>query len=149
MPLKPRHALLEKNREAALLMQSQMVVGVILPLTVVMVGTMVIPLAVRGGSTAVGHGRETGDEQKPSKVHYIWIVQYSLSTGQKFFFAVATLPNHTFLNFGQFLIFYVHFCTYGLWFLEKRIWTIRNPQLIEAPLPCHFSTRQQVDHEVF
>ena len=64
-------------------------------------------LALRGELAAVGHcPNEVGDGRKPSKVRYIWVVQYGLSTGQKTFFsAAATSPNHTFLSFRRFLKF--------------------------------------------
>ena len=70
-----------------MLMQGQEVVSVGLPLIVVVVGDMMMPLALRGGLTAVGHcPDEVDDGRKPSKVRHILIVQYGLSTGQKIFF---------------------------------------------------------------
>ena len=58
------------------------------PLVIVaMVGGTVMPLALRGGLASLGHRPdEVDDGQKFSKVRYIWVVQYGLSTGQKTFF---------------------------------------------------------------
>ena len=76
------------GREAVLLMQGQEIVGVGPPMIVVVVGGPVRPLALRGGLAAVGHRPDEVDDgrRKPSKVRYIWVVQYGLSTGQKTFF---------------------------------------------------------------
>ena len=70
------------------MVQGQEVVGVGPPMIVVVVGGPVMPLALRGGLAAVGHRPDEVDDgrRKPSKVRYIWVVQYGLSTGQKTFF---------------------------------------------------------------
>ena len=65
------------------------VMGVDQSLNIVVVG-MVMPLAVNGGLAAVGHCRDEDDNgRKPSKVLYISVVQYGLSTGQKTLFLAA------------------------------------------------------------
>ena len=59
--------------------------------------------------------------RKPSKVRYIWVVQYGLSTGQKTFFsAAATSSNHTFYSFRRFLNFLRTVFKYGLWCMVSR-----------------------------
>ena len=74
--------------EAILIMQGQEVISADQPLVIVVVGGMVMPLAVRGRLAAVSHCRDQDDDgRKPSKVRFIWVVQYSLSTGQKTFFS--------------------------------------------------------------
>ena len=40
------------------------------------------------------------DEWKPSKVRYIWVIQYGLSTGQETFFGGRNIAKPYFLNFG-------------------------------------------------
>ena len=103
--------------------QGQEVVGVGPPVIVVVVGGPVMPLALRGGLAAVGHRPDEVDDgrRKPSKVRYIWVVQYGLSTGQKTFFsAAATSSNHTFYSFRRFLNFLRTVFKYGLWCMVSR-----------------------------
>ena len=70
-----------------MLVQGQEVVGAGPPLIVVMMRGMVMPLPLRGGLLVIGNRPdEVDDGRKPSKVRYILVVQYGLSTGQKTFF---------------------------------------------------------------
>ena len=78
-------------------------------------------VAMRGGLTAVGHClNEDNDEQKPSKVRYTSVVQCGLSTGQKTFFAAATLSDHRFLKFWSFFKCLGTGFSYALWFMVAR-----------------------------